>query len=956
MSVKNYRFVSPGVFVNEIDNSQLPASPAGIGPVIIGRAEKGPALRPVTVNSFSEFVNVFGAPVPGGTGGDVWREGNQVSPMYGTYAAQAYLRNSSPLTYIRLLGSQSPNASGAGLAGWQLSSRATASAYGLFIFDSGSLPAGSGGGSTGGTPLTGALAAIWYVANGTTVSLSGNIVVQRGTGSVLSTPVAARGTNAVMHAISNANYEFKVCIANVSGTTDLTSSFNFDTNSEKYIRNIFNTNPQLTNGTVTSPSQQVNYFLGETFDQHLKSNIASGVYFGAILPLYNSGSSQAASNFQSQVVGAEGAFVIGQDLSNDFASYVAANQQQLFKVVTLNEAGDWSNRNIKVSIQDIKESTNTSNPYGTFSVVVRRLSDSDNVVEVIEQFNDCDLNPNSLNYVARKIGSQYTSWVPSERRYRTLGDWPNVSEYIRVQMNSDVDAGATDARYLPFGYLGITKWRDEDIEAAATSRGGNWITGSRTDFPTAVTASSALPILSLLSASTALAANLLYPTPAFRVSASEGGLSNQTDAYFGFRTTVSLASTRFAPSVVDIVRPRGGIVGSFTPPNAQTERSVAFSLDDIGPNAGTARWSQTGRSGGTSYTAATGSTVGVLDAGYDRFTLPVYGGFNGLNIVEMDPFRNTFIDDSNDEDLNYARSTIKRAIDATADPEVVEMNLASVPGLTDDGLTTHLIQTCEDRGDALAVVDVAGGFSPRAEGRQITRNNTSAALNTIITNLRNRGLNSSYGCTFYPWLRARDSINGAMLWVPPSVAAIGTFSSSQRKTQVWFAPAGFNRGGLSEGSAGIPIIDVSQQLTRQNRDDLYSANINPIAKFPSEGIVVFGQKTLQVTPSALDRINVRRLMIFVKKRISQIASGLLFDPNVQQTWLRFTSQVNPFLANVQTNFGLTDYKVVLDDTTTTPDLVDRNILYARIFLKPARAIEFIAIDFNITRTGAAFDD
>ena len=145
--------------------------------------------------------------------------------------------------------------------------------------------------------------------------------------------------------------------------------------------------------------------------------------------------------------------------------------------------------------------------------------------------------------------------------------------------------------------------------------------------------------------------------------------------------------------MIDIVRPRGGIVGQFTPPNAQCERSIAFSLDDVGPLSGTARWSQTGRVDGTSYTAATGSTTGVLSAGYDRFTLPLYGGFDGLNIVEMDPFRNTFIDDSTNEDLNYARSTIKRAIDATADPEVVEMNLASVPGLTDDGLTTHLIQT-----------------------------------------------------------------------------------------------------------------------------------------------------------------------------------------------------------------------------------------------------------------------
>ena len=192
--------------------------------------------------------------------------------------------------------------------------------------------------------------------------------------------------------------------------------------------------------------------------------------------------------------------------------------------------------------------------------------------------------------------------------------------------------------------------------------------------------------------------------------------------------------------------------------------------------------------------------------------------------------------------------------------------------------------------------------------------------------------------------------------MPPSVAAIGTFSSSQRKTDVWFAPAGFNRGGLTEGSAGIPVVDVAHQLRRKDRDDLYAANINPIAKFPAEGIVIFGQKTLQVTPSALDRINVRRLMIFLKKRVSQIAAGILFDPNIQVTWDRFKAQVTPFLDDVQTNFGLSEYRLVLDSTTTTPDLVDRNILYAQIFLKPARAIEFIAIDFNISRTGASFAD
>jgi len=954
MSVKNYRFVSPGVFVNEIDNSQLPASPAGIGPVIIGRAEKGPALRPITVNSFSEFVNIFGTPVPGGVGGDVWREGNQVSPMYGTYAAQAYLRNSSPLTYIRLLGSQAPNAAaGAGTAGWALSTNATSSAMGLFIFDSASV----GPASTG--TLTGALAAIFYTdaAAGCTALLTGTVFGGVGSG----TSSASIGMNTGFKQIG-ANYEFKAVIPNASGSMGMTASFNFDTTSEKYIRKVFNTNPQLTNGTVTNPKQQTNYWLGETFDQHLKDNINTGTYLAAIIPLYNATDSTSTGDHKSQLVGGETPQIIAQDLTTATASYVAANQQQLFSCISLKQSGDWTNRNLKISIQDIKESTNTSNPYGSFSVVIRRLADSDNVVQILEQFNDCDLNPGSLNYIGRKIGTQYTQWIAAERRYRTIGDWPNVSNYIRVAVNSDLAAGALDARYLPFGFLGMVKYNDELISASAGA--GNWVTGSDTSrhFDGGMSGSGRGRTLMLQTASLDPNLLMLYPQAAFRVSASAGGLSNDTDAYFGFRTTTAVGSTRFDGSVEDVLRPRGGIINDFAPASARSERAVAFSLDDLYPLSGTAVWSLTARmtggvsGSGRSYTATTGSTKGVLDAGYDRFTVPLYGGFDGLDIVEMDPFRNSFIDDSTNENNNYARATIKRAIDAVADPEVVEMNLASVPGLTDDGLTTHLIQTCEDRADALAVVDVAGGFTPRAEGRTLVRNNISSALTQVITNLRNRGLNSSYGCTFYPWLRARDSINGAILWVPPSVAAIGTFSSSQRKTQVWFAPAGFNRGGLTEGSAGLPIIDVSHQLRRIDRDNLYSANINPIAKFPSEGIVIFGQKTLQVTPSALDRINVRRMMIFVKKRISQIAAQLLFDPNIQQTWLRFTSQVNPFLANVKTNFGLTDYKVVLDDTTTTPDLVDRNIMYARIFLKPARTIEFIAIDFNITRTGASFTD
>ena len=154
----------------------------------------------------------------------------------------------------------------------------------------------------------------------------------------------------------------------------------------------------------------------------------------------------------------------------------------------------------------------------------------------------------------------------------------------------------------------------------------------------------------------------------------------------------------------------------------------------------------------------------------------------------------------------------------------------------------------------------------------------------------------------------------------------------------------------------MPVVGVRDRLTSKQRDDLYSQNVNPIATFPAEGIVIFGQKTMQVTPSALDRINVRRLMIFVKKEISRMAATTLFEQNVQRTWNRFLGQVNPFLRGVKARLGLTDFKVILDETTTTPELIDRNIMYAKILLKPARAIEFIAIDFVITNSGASFED
>jgi len=275
-----------------------------------------------------------------------------------------------------------------------------------------------------------------------------------------------------------------------------------------------------------------------------------------------------------------------------------------------------------------------------------------------------------------------------------------------------------------------------------------------------------------------------------------------------------------------------------------------------------------------------------------------------------------------------------------------------------------MIDTCQQRGDSMAVIDLEGDFKPAHENITDNKDSKPISVKSVISKLKDRGINSSYAAAYFPWvlMNIPEAGSSKAVLVPPSVAAIGTYASSERKTKLWFAPAGFNRGGLKESdgqgkfAAGFKVVNTAMQLTSKQRDDLYEVNINPIAKFVNEGIVIFGQKTLQVTPSALDRINVRRLLIYLKKKISLVASGLLFDPNIDVTWARFVSGASGILSEVKAGFGLEDFKVVLDKTTTTPDLVDRNILYAKIYIKPTRAIEYIAVDFVVTKSGASFVD
>ena len=941
MSAKRFKFVSPGVFVNEIDNSQLPAESTRLGPVLVGRTERGPSMRPVTVESQAEFIEMFGQTIPGGRSGDVWRDGNYQSPTYASYAAMAYLRNNGPITMVRLLGHEHPDAEAAGKAGWKVDHNA----YGLFLY-----PSASGVAPDGAKNVTGVLAAVFYCDQG--------VVALSGSRHTSGTKTQVSGTSVGIESVG-ANNEFKAIIteADTDGTpvTDILT-FNFDRNSDKYIRKVFNTNPALTaeDNTITA-SRKKTYFLGQTFEDSINdyiSDTGANNVIGVMLQLDGGAGKEVGIQQRAAVAGSTG-WVISQQLSSDtgsFAPKTGGGVETLFKFNSL-DCGEWESKNLKISIEDIRYSKNeTDNPYGSFTVTVRKAEDNDGAVKPVEKFSNCNLNPQSPNYVKRKIGDQSLEWDESERRYKVVGDYANMSQFIRIEVNEELDNGALEPTLLPFGFQGPQ--RPVAFATDGTSENPNQ---SELSAASIVTIADANVSYNATDYHVGKNITLEFPKMRLREDTISGTLSSKKAAYWGIDTQQSGSDRSHYPGYCDLVYP-------LVPGDASSEMQFAFSIDDVRQEDGVYYWAEGNRAniagGGKSMSAVSASWKEPLDQGVDKFTMPLHGGFDGLNIRALDPFAPEQQIGTGASDKNsYEYYSIRKAIDTCSDPEVIECNMMAVPGITNNGINQHLINVCEDRADALAVIDLPGGYKPRHDRVAGSSFSTyGGSVTNTLSELNSMRVNSSYACSYYPWVQVRDQQSDAVLWVPPSVVAIGTMGSSEAKSEVWFAPAGFTRGGLSEGSAGMPVLSVRDRLTSKDRDDLYQQNVNPIATFPAEGIVIFGQKTMQVTPSALDRINVRRLMIFVKKEISRMAATTLFDQNVQRTWNRFLGRVNPFLRSVQARLGLTEFKVVLDETTTTPELVDRNIMYAKILLKPARAIEYIAIDFVITNSGASFED
>ena len=263
-----------------------------------------------------------------------------------------------------------------------------------------------------------------------------------------------------------------------------------------------------------------------------------------------------------------------------------------------------------------------------------------------------------------------------------------------------------------------------------------------------------------------------------------------------------------------------------------------------------------------------------------------------------------------------------------------QFNVLLTPGLYDGDYSSQIssiITNTQNRGDNIFVLDPVKYNS-----------NVSSVVASAATR------NTSYAAEYWPWCQIVDPGTGNLAWVPASTVIAGVYAYNDSVSEPWFAPAGINRGGLSQ------VIRAEQKLSQTSRDTLYTGKVNPIATFPGQGIVVYGQKTLQTKASALDRVNVRRLLISLKSYISQVANNLVFEQNTIVTRNTFLSQVNPYLTSVQQRQGLYAFKVVMDDTNNTTDVIDRNELRGQIYLQPTKTAEFIYLDFNVTPTGASF--
>lgn len=971
-------FKSAGVSSREIDlSSPTQNQPIGVPAGIIGTADEGPAFVPITFSSYIEFETLFGR-----------SDGEKFGPL----AVQQWLRNSQSCTYMRILGvgdGKKRNSNGTvtnagfnvgdqlpqadGLNGNNTYAAAGAGAVkgrtyflGCFMSESAGSTVFSSAGIQTSNSSSPIVRGVILAPSGVLLTLSGNSTSH---GNTLGTSDTATNSGVpragfCTGSLNLSTQNFTMFLNGHKNTSAYPNviTASFDTTSNSYFANLLNTDPlkleeaghllyshydinsalavPTGSGVVTAGiySKGVTDSSKEDIAFVLTSSLARGASATSTAPDYE--------DFKDRFSHAVSPFVISQKYGDD--------HKNLFKIHALSDGAKYNNR-YKITIENISRINDKT--YPTFDLLVRDFNDSDEQPFVLESFRGITLDPNSTRYIARAIGDLHVYFDfdknPLSQKINITGNHSVRSSYIRVEASSALIAGQIPVDALPFGFRGPLSIQ---TDSALQTHTNDNVYSSATVFDSA----KVLPI--------PMRENLNIGT----------GTSKRVNTkltwgiQFNKKTSVTEPNK---PSILDetmesLVKyfPNHRISVKNFNEYSDTLNNNIFTLENIQVRTGS-----DGKADSDQWISASFVREGNISSNssnktrkllpkdfetpsnrrYGSFSFFLQNGFDGVNIFNeaksklLNVAANREILDSSTGGQGGPNgptvSSYKKAIDIMGSKDDVDIKLLALPGIRVPTIVDHAITAIENRFDAMLLVDI----EERNNSNQIITGSTDNinVLNTV-NGFKSRGLNSSFAAAYFPDVVIRDQTTDSLVVCPPTIAALGALSLNDAVAHPWFAPAGFTRGALDA------VESSSVKLSRKNLDDLYDADINPITSFPGTGLVIWGQKTLLENASSLDRINVRRLLIEIRRSVRNVANTLLFEPNRQETLDKFNALVNPIMQRIQEKGGVDRYKVVIDASTTTQADVENNTLRGKIFLQPTRSVEFIALDFVVTNAGA----
>jgi hypothetical protein len=876
------QIISPGVFTRENDQSFLPQGIGQIGAAIVGPTSKGPAFVPTVIRNYGQFVSQFGEGI----------EGGELS-TYVPQTVKEYLNHAGSVTVCRVLAG----------SGYSLTD-GTNEFIALGLFPSGS--------------EEGLITSVVFPSkhNTATMNLGGSTLTNQ-------TPSSASGTflgqdvfynTGSSYLVSGSNGEAGTLHLKLSGSPSGFFEFTGSTNpsSLDYIWNqIGHTADNSKSGTnAYGNNAGYTYVNFRGLQTKLFNGTATGYKGGVYSGKGYAGTAHGSASAVYKLITQSGANLdfngdgLGKAEGYSYAStpwvhsQIAKGRKELFRVHTINHGKEVS-RDFKVSIANLVEPSDIDNveQYSEFSVIIRKFNDNDNSPVILEQYNDCNLDPDSPNYIARKIGNRYPEFNETLAKVELKGDFPNNSQRIRIEVAASVKSKSNSPKLSPKGFKAISDPIKMSVLAVST---GNKGIGE-----------------------VAAASTHYFPSASYEgVQTLEAGttpLSYSPNGFLGFK---------FVEKELD-----NDIWIRSLPDSPENNVSGHFSVEDYSGHPSSSLWTGS-LSGSVDITGNIGPTPSQL-----KFTLPFQGGNDGIapwTVKQVgENISSTNVFGFNIEDTSKAGYTgYKKALDILSNQDEYDINMLSLPGIIHQHhspVTDYAIQMAETRGDCFYVMDLGD------------------MENTVLQDIDQVGsLDSNYTAVYYPWVKINDASTNKPVYVPPSVIVPGAIAQSDKVGAEWFAPAGLNRGVLGS------VLEARNNLTQSERDQLYQNRINPIASFPATGICIWGQKTLQKRSTALDRINVRRLLITMKKFIASSSKYLVFEQNSLQTRTRFLNIVNPYLENIQQRQGLYAFRVVMDDTNNTSIVIDRNELVGAIYIQPTKTAEFIILDFNVMPTGATF--